>query len=96
MRNKNFEIPEIKLSYKQKLVLDILKDEFHGSAFGPQMLDESENEKLKSLTIREITWAFKVLFESALVTKKKQKYQGRQLNLYSLSEYILYDAVIIK
>lgn len=86
----------VKLSKKQKLVLNVLKDEFHGTAFGPQMLDETENEELKELNIREITWAFKVLYESALVKKEKKKYQGRLLNLYSLSEYLLHDAVIIK
>ena len=92
----NMKLTEIKLSKKQKLVLKVLEDEFHGSAFGPQMLEESENEDLKQLTIREVTWAFKVLFESALVEKEKQKYQGRILNLYKLSNYFLYDAVIIK
>lgn len=91
-----FEIPEVKLSYKQKLILDVLQDEFHGSAFGPQLLDESENEKLQELSINEITWAFKVLCESALVEKEKKVYQGRVLNLYSISDYIKYDAVKIK
>lgn len=94
MKNNLFQ--EIKLSYKQKLVLEVLKDEFHGEAFGPQMLDESENEKLLQLSINEITWAFRILYESALVTKQKKKYQNRILNLYSVSNYIKYDAVIIK
>lgn len=91
-----FELPEVKLSYKQKLILDILKDEFHGSAFGPQLLDECDDEKLHNLSINEITWAFKVLCESALVTKEKKVYQGRLLNLYTISDYIKYDAVKIK
>lgn len=94
MKNNLFQ--EIKLSYKQKLVLEVLKDEFYGEAFGPQMLDESENEKLLQLSINEITWAFRILYESALVTKQKKKYQNRILNLYSVSDYIKYDAVIIK
>lgn len=93
---KGFELPEVKLSYKQKLILGILTDEFHGKAFGPQLLDESDNEDLKKLSINEITWAFKVLVESALVEKEKKIYKGRTLNLYSISDYIRYDAVKIK
>ena len=92
----NMKLTEIKLSKKQKLVLKVLEDEFHGLAFGPQMLEESENDDLKQLTLWEVTWAFNLLFESALVEKEKQKYQGRILNLYKLSNYFLYDAVIIK
>lgn len=91
-----FDIPEIKLSYKQKLILKVLQDEFHGEAFGPQMLKETENEDLKQLTINEITWAFKVLCESGLVNKKKKVYKNRFLNLYSISEYIVYNSVVIK
>lgn len=91
-----FELPEVKLSYKQKLILDTLKEEFKGAAFGPQLLDESENEKIQELSINEITWAFKVLCESALVNKEKKVYQGRLLNLYSISDYIKYDVINIK
>ena len=46
---KKFE--PIKLSYKQDLVLKVLADEFAGSAFGPQLLADCENEELKKLTI---------------------------------------------
>ena len=93
---KGIDLPEVKLSYKQKLILDVLTDEFHGQAFGPQLLDESDNENIKNLTINEITWAFKVLVESALVEKEKKLYKGRTLNLYSISDYIKYNAVKIK
>lgn len=96
VKDKTLELPEVKLSYKQKLVLDILQDEFHGSAFGPQLLDESENEDLHKLSINEITWAFKVLTESALVNKEKKTYKGRVLNLYTLSNFIKYNAIKIK
>ena len=95
-RMKEFSLPEVKLSYKQKLILGILQDEFHGSAFGPQLLDESENENLHKLTINEITWAFKVLTESALVNKEKKVYKGRLLNFYTLSDFMKYEVVIIK
>ena len=91
-----FELPKVKLSYKQKLILGVLQDEFHGKAFGPQMLKETDNEDLKKLTINEITWAFKVLCETGLVHKEKKIYQNRSLNLYSVSEYIIYNAVEIK
>lgn len=95
-RNLVFEFPEVKLSYKQKLILDILIDEFHGKAFGPQLLDESESSEVKGLSINEITYAFGKLVEMALVDKAKKTYRGRVLNLYSTSEYINNDAVIIK
>lgn len=95
-RNLVFELPEVKLSYKQKLILDILMDEFHGKAFGPQLLDESESDKLKQLSINEITYAFGILVQSALVNKIKKCYKGRILNEYSVSEFIINNAVIIK
>lgn len=40
-------IPSIKLSYNQKLILKVLKSDFRGRAFGPQMLDETDDEELK-------------------------------------------------
>lgn len=89
-------IPEVKLSYKQKLILSVLRDEFHGEAFGPQMLKETENEDLKQLTINEITWHMLRLRDAALVSSKKKIYDGRELNCYSLTEYIRLDVVKIK
>jgi len=91
-----FEIPEVKLSYKQKLILEVLQDEFHGEAFGPQMLKETENEDLKQLTINEITWHMLRLRDAALVSSKKKIYDGRELNCYSTTEYIRLDVVKIK
>ena len=40
---REFNLPEIKLSYKQKLILDVLTDEFHGSA----LMDLFEAEQLR-------------------------------------------------
>lgn len=91
-----FEIPEVKLSYKQKLILEVLQDEFHGEAFGPQMLKETENEDLKQLTINEITWHMLRLRDAALVSSQKKNYEGRVLNCYSTTEYVRLDAVKIK
>lgn len=91
-----FEIPEVKLSYKQKLILEVLQDEFHGEAFGPQMLKETENEDLKQLTINEITWHMLRLRDAALVSSEKKNYEGRVLNCYSVTDYIKYEAVKIK
>jgi DNA-binding transcriptional ArsR family regulator len=91
-----FEIPEVKLSYKQKLILEVLQDEFHGEAFGPQMLKESENEDLRKLTINEITWHMLRLRDAALVSSQKKNYEGRVLNCYATTEYIRLDAVKIK
>lgn len=96
MKKVDIEIPEITLGWKQKLILEVLQDEFGGSAFGPELLDSAENEDIHKLTINEITWAFKVLCESGLVNKKKKVYKNRFLNLYSISEYIVYNSVVIK
>lgn len=93
---KSFDIPTVKLNYKQKLILEVLQDEFKGKAFGPELLENSENEDIKKLSINEITWAFKVLCESSLVNKEKKIYNNRILNLYSISEYIIYNSVVIK
>ena len=96
MKKVDIEIPEIKLGWKQKLILEVLQDEFGGSAFGPELLDCAENEDIHKLTINEITWAFKVLYENGLVNKEKKVYQNRFLNLYSVSEYVIYNSVVIK
>ena len=96
MKKVDIEIPEIKLGWKQKLILEVLQDEFGGSAFGPELLDSAENEDIHKLTINEVTWAFKVLYENGLVNKEKKVYQNRFLNLYSISEYVIYNSVVIK
>lgn len=93
---ENIDLPEIKLSYNQKLILDVLTDEFHGSAFGPELLKVSENENIKLLTINQITWNFLRLRESDLVVSEKKNYEGRILNEYSIAPIIKYGAVIIK
>ena len=91
-----FEIPEVKLSYKQKLILEVLQDEFHGEAFGPQMLKESENEDLRKLTINEITWHMLRLRDNNLVESSKKNYQGRVLNEYSITPFVALEVVKIK
>jgi len=93
---ETLELPEVKLSYKQKLILDVLQDEFHGSAFGPQLLKESESEAIKQLSINEITWHMLRLRDAGLVRSEKQNYDGRILNNYSTTEFINYGAVKIK
>ena len=81
----------IKLSYKQDLILKTLADEFAGSAFGPQLLEDSENEELKQLSINEITWAMLRLRDSSLVESKKTIYKGRVLNKYTITPYAIYN-----
>ena len=93
---KEFSLPEIKLSYKQKLILDVLTDEFHGSAFGPEMLADTDNVDLKQLTINEITWHMLRLRESNLVESSKQTYQGRVLNKYTITPVVALNAIKIK
>ncbi len=89
-------LSEIRLSYKQKLILDVLKDEFAGKAFGPQLLTDCENEDLKRLTINEITWHMLRLRENGLVSSEKKSYNKRILNEYEITPIVAYDAIIIK
>lgn len=90
------EIPVVSLSWKQKLILNILQDEFHGNAFGPQLLKESENEDIKKMSINEITWALMRLRDAALVSSEKKTYDGRVLNEYSTTEIVRYGAIEIR
>ena len=90
------EIPVVSLSWKQKLILNILQDEFHGNAFGPQLLKESENEDIKKMSINEITWALMRLRHAALVSSEKKTYDGRILNEYSTTEIVRYGAIEIR
>lgn len=90
------KLPEVKLHYKQKIILDALQDEFHGKAFGPQMLDETDNPALKELTINEITWHMLRLRENGLVESEKKSYQGRILNEYKITPIVQLDAIVIK
>ena len=88
---KKFE--PIKLSYKQDLVLKVLADDFGGSAFGPQLLADCENEDLKKLTINEITWAMLRLRDNSLVESEKVLYKGRVLNKYTITPYAIYGVL---
>lgn len=96
IKSVNLDLPEVKLSYKQKLILGVLRDEFHGEAYGPQLLKESENKDLKQLSINEITWHILRLRDAGLLNSEKKVYDGRTLNLYKISDYIKYDVIIIK
>lgn len=96
MKKVDIEIPEIKLGWKQKLILEVLQDEFGGSAFGPELLDSAENEDIHKLTINEITWHFLRLREDGLVSSEKLSYKGRILNKYSITPFLSYGGVKIK
>ena len=78
------------------MILNILQDEFHGNAFGPQLLKESENEDIKKMSINEITWALMRLRDAALVSSEKKTYDGRVLNEYSTTEIVRYGAIEIR
>lgn len=92
---KSFDIPTVKLNYKQKLILEVLQDEFNGKAFGPELLENSENEDIKKLSINEITWNILRLRDDSLIKSEKKIYKNRVLNEYSITDYIIYDAVNI-
>ena len=96
MRKVNSEIPEIKLGWKQKLILEVLQDEFGGSAFGPELLDSAENEDIHKLTINQITWHMLRLREDGLILSEKLPYKGRILNKYTITPFLYYGGVKIK
>ena len=96
MRTVFNDIPSVKLSYNQKLILKVLKSDLRGKAFGPQMLDETDDEELKKLTINQITWNMLRLRENGLVESEKKSYQGRVLNEYRITPIVQYDAVDIR
>ena len=96
MKKVDIEIPEIKLGWKQKLILEVLQDEFGGSAFGPELLDTAENEDIHKLTINEITWHMLRLREDGLISSKKLPYKGRILNKYTITPFLSYGGVKIK
>lgn len=96
MKKVDIEIPEIKLGWKQKLILEVLQDEFGGSAFGPELLDNAENEDIHKLTINEITWHMLRLREDGLVSSEKLSYKGRILNKYTITPFLFYGGVKIK
>lgn len=94
-RFDTIQLPQVKLSYKQKVILDVLKDEFHGTAFGPEILEESEDIRIKEFSINQITWHFLRLRESGLVESEKKSYKGRILNEYKITPYIMFDVIDI-
>lgn len=96
MKKVDIEIPEIKLGWKQKLILEVLQDEFGGSAFGPELLDSAENEDIHKLTINEITWHMLRLREDGLISSEKLSYKGRILNKYTITPFLSYGGVKIK
>lgn len=96
MIRENFVLPEIKLSANQKLILRVLNNDFRGKAFGPQLLDESDNKDIQALSINQITWNMLRLRENGLVESEKKVYQGRILNEYKVTPIVALDAIIIK
>lgn len=96
MKKVDIEIPEIKLGWKQKLILEVLQDEFGGSAFGPELLDSAENEDIHKLTINEVTWHMLRLREDGLISSEKLPYKGRILNKYTITPFLSYGGVKIK
>ena len=96
MKKVDIEIPEVKLGWKQKLILEVLQDEFGGSAFGPELLDSAENEDIHKLTINEITWHMLRLREDGLISSEKLSYKGRILNKYTITPFLSYGGVKIK
>ena len=96
MKKVDIEIPEIKLGWKQKLILEVLQDEFGGSAFGPELLDSAENEDIHKLTINQITWHMLRLREDGLISSEKLPYKGRVLNKYTITPFLSYGGVKIK
>lgn len=90
------KIPEIKLSYKQKVIMRVLQDEFGGEAHGPELLDLAEDAEIKEFSINQITWHLLRLREAGLVESKKNFYKGRLLNEYKIAPVVSFGGVILK
>lgn len=90
------KIPEIKLSYKQKVIMRVLQDEFGGEAHGPELLDLAEDAEIKEFSINQITWHLLRLREAGLVESKKNFYKGRLLNEYKIAPVVSFRGVILK
>ena len=90
------KIPEIKLSYKQKVIMRVLQDEFGGEAHGPELLDLAEDTEIKEFSINQITWHLLRLREAGLVESKKNFYEGRLLNEYKIAPVVSSGGVILK
>lgn len=90
------KIPEIKLSYKQKVIMRVLQDEFGGEAHGPELLDLAEDAEIKEFSINQITWHLLRLREAGLVESKKNFYKGRLLNEYKIAPVVFFGGVILK
>lgn len=87
-------LPEVKLTQRQKLILDILQEEFKGAAYTREMLEESENTK--EISMPSLTWNLNAMYDMALLTKEKGVYKGKPYTKYEISDYLKYDAIIIK
>lgn len=88
------EFPEIKLTYNQKAILRVLKDEYSTGAYTKELLEDEE--VLPNLTMNQITWNLNQLFDIGLVKKKKGTFMNRPYTKFWVSEFIQYDGVVIK
>jgi len=88
------KLPQVKLSIKQKNVLDILQQEFKGQAYTKELLEESDS--LKELSMPELTWALNQMYMMGLLKKEKGIYRGKPYTKYYISEYLVFNAIDIK
>ena len=89
-----FEPYEIKLPYKQKIILEALQDEYATGAYTRELLDNCE--AVKDFSMPQLTWALNELYKSSLVVKQKGVYKGKEYTKYTVSDFVAYGGVKIK
>ncbi len=89
-----FEPYEVKLPYKQKVILSVLQDEYATGAYTKELLEECD--AVKDFSMPQLTWALNELYRAALVVKEKGIYKGKEYTKYAISDFVAYGAVSIK
>lgn len=89
-----FEPYEVKLPYKQKIILSALQDEYATGAYTKELLENCE--AVKDFSMPQLTWALNELYKAALVVKEKGIYKGKEYTKYAISNFVAYDAIKIK
>lgn len=88
------ELYEVKLTKRQKDILNILQNDFKGRAYTKEILEESDDAK--DINMSSLTWNLNAMEKMALLKKTKGVYKGKPYTQYKISEYLQYNAVIIK
>ena len=92
--NDALDLYEVKLTKRQKDILNIIQTDFNGGAYTKEILEESE--AAKEISMASLTWNLNTMGKMALLKKSKGTYDGKPYTKYTISEYLKYEAVKIK